>query len=801
MNIDFLKYNYHAQTEEYLDMLHSNNISPIITKPTRITNYTATLIDHIYTNNTNQMISGIATIDISDHLPTFCIVDIPLQKQKLKRYYRDYRQFDSELYLQDVKAIDWNSIYTESNDLNEIATKTISTLQLIVDKHVPRKLISQSKQKQFSKPWITNGILKSIKNKQGMYRTHFLSNNPVKTAEYKKYANKLNHLKTVSKRVYYCKQFNLHRNNLKVTWKLIGTLIKRNTKGQMSPSRIIMNNKTFTNKLDIAEQFNKYFISVGPSLASTIDDYDEVPTKYINKSPVSSFIMSPVEATQVCRLFQNLNENKTSLDIPNKLIKIASEPLSIPFAYIYNQSIANGIVPDVFKISRVTPIYKSGEVTDTGNYRPIATLSSFSKVLERLVYNQLYLFLEKNDIIYKYQFGFRKGYSTEQAILEITDNLNSAIDNKQITCGLFLDFSKAFDTVNHNILLSKLYTYGIRGTPFKWFQSYLCNRTQFVKIDEIESSMETITCGVPQGSTLGPLLFLLYINDLPNSSEKLSFRIFADDTNIFFTGSNPNEVEFTMNEEIKLVLKYCAINKLSVNFKKTNYMLITSSKKKIHLNIHNIDRKSYIKYLGIYLDEHLQWEPQIQHVNNKLAKNVGIINKLRNYLDFHMLKQLYYTLIYPYLNYGLASWGTAYKTRLNKICTKQNRCIRSMFFAHGREHVDSYYNLLGILKFENIYRLKVSLFIYKFKNDKSNTPAVLLNILIPASDIHSYNTRYAANQNFFKPSVRTNYGISTFKFSAIKIWESVPLELKRFPYMLFKKKYKRFLLSTQLTID
>ena len=210
--------------------------------------------------------------------------------------------------------------------------------------------------------------------------------------------------------------------------------------------------------------------------------------------------MSPVEAQQVCRLFQNLNENKTSLDIPNKLIKIASEPLSLPFTYtcIYNQSIANGIVPDLFKISRVTPIYKSGEVTDTGNYRPIATLSSFSKVLERLIYNQLYQFLEKNDIIYKYQLGFRKGYSTEQAILEITDNLNSAIDNKQITCGLFLDFSKVFDTVYHDILLSKLYTYRIPGTPFKWFKSYLSNRTQFVKIDEIESSMATITCGVPQ---------------------------------------------------------------------------------------------------------------------------------------------------------------------------------------------------------------------------------------------------------------------------------------------------------------
>ena len=194
-------------------------------------------------------------------------------------------------------------------------------------------------------------------------------------------------------------------------------------------------------------------------------------------------------------------------------------------SHYHKNPLHNGIVPDVSKISRVTPIYKSGEVTDTGNYRPIATLSSFSKVPERLIYNQLYLFLENNDIILKYQFGFRKGYSSEQAILEITDNLNSAIDNKQITCGLFLDFSKAFDTVNHDILLSKLYTYGIRGTPFKWFESYLCNRTQFVKIDENESSMKTITCGVPQGSTLGHCYscFILMTYQIPLRSSLLEY--------------------------------------------------------------------------------------------------------------------------------------------------------------------------------------------------------------------------------------------------------------------------------------
>ena len=188
-------------------------------------------------------------------------------------------------------------------------------------------------------------------------------------------------------------------------------------------------------------------------------------------------------------------------------------------------------------------MYKGGDATDPSNYRPIATLSPFSKVLERLVYNQLYSFIDKHQILYKYQFGFRKGYSTEQAILEITDNLKLATDKGQITYGLFLDLSKAFDTVNHKILLSKLYLYGIRGTPHNWFESYLHNRRQYVKIDSTKSSYENITCGIPQGSTLGPLLFLLYVNDLPNCVDKLSVRSFADDTNLFYSGDNLKQLE------------------------------------------------------------------------------------------------------------------------------------------------------------------------------------------------------------------------------------------------------------------
>ena len=174
-----------------------------------------------------------------------------------------------------------------------------------------------------------------------------------------------------------------------------------------------------------------------------------------------------------------------------------------------------------------------GDATDPANYRPISTLSSFSKVFEKLIYNHLYTFLEKYGIFVLVSIWFRKGYSTEQAVLEITDSRKKAMDKKLVTCGIFLDFSKAFDTINHDILLSKLYRYGIRGNPLRWFENYLYNRNQVFKIGDTISRSQTVICGIPQGSTLGPLLFLLYINDLPNCSSKLSFRIFADDTNMF----------------------------------------------------------------------------------------------------------------------------------------------------------------------------------------------------------------------------------------------------------------------------
>ena len=214
------------------------------------------------------------------------------------------------------------------------------------------------------------------------------------------------------------------------------------------------------------------------------------------------------------------------------------------------------------KLSKITPVDKGDDIIDPTNYRPISTLSVFTQIFEKLVYRQLLNYIEKYEILYQFQFGFRKGRSTERAIAEITDNLKNAIDNNLFTCGVFLDFAKAFDTVNHNLLLKKMEMYGIRGLPLQWFTNYLTNRQHYVFLAGMESSKQTIVCGVPQGCSLGPLLFLIYINDIPNCSEKLSFRIFADDTNIFASSPNATQLETLINQDLLKVKEWCDINRL-----------------------------------------------------------------------------------------------------------------------------------------------------------------------------------------------------------------------------------------------
>ena len=342
------------------------------------------------------------------------------------------------------------------------------------------------------------------------------------------------------------------------------------------------------------------------------------------------------------------------------------------------------------KIARVIPLLTTGYPMKLSNNRPVSILPLFSKLFERLMYNRLISFVNKHEISYSLQFGFRHGYSTSLAMIYLVDEISQSLDNGDYLLGLYLDFTKALDTANNAILLQKLEHYGARGVTLNWFKSYLSGRTQFVDYQGVRSTTCCITCGVPKGSILGPLSFLLYINDLYHVSSILVGLLFADDFNMFMSGKNPDELIHTTNKEMKKIANWLEINKLTLNIGKTHYMLFRNSDKKAHLTQKLVIRGQEIEMVEstkflVYLDSRLAWRNHIDYIKCKISRGTGIVCKARKYLNQSILISLYYVFMYPYLNYCVDVWGI--HTNLTQIlhwdCRKES-CVLLLGLQNSR---------------------------------------------------------------------------------------------------------------------
>ena len=802
-NINLL--NDNNKIENYKNEIQSQGTMQLVRSATRIspTSNNRTLLDHMYTNVfENKTNTFCIEYDISDHVPVITFLksnqnNVNNQATQ-KVLIRDLSNFNPDEFVNDLENKIPHLDLNGSLDVNQLWDNFELLFNSTLLQHAPLRPQTRRERKRKTKPYITNKILASIKEKKKLFKTALNNPSSENWKEYKKYRNKLTRDIEISKQNYYKTQFQYNQHNSKNTWKILNRIVNLKSKQKNNQIKIsTVPDNIITDNKQIANTFNHHFITIGEKINKTINN--NINTNYtLNNIPENkdTMFLNPITSYEVYNSIKQLNPNKaTRSDCSSvKFIQISASVISPVIAYIINKCIEQGVFPNQLKSAEVIPVFKKGDKLQITNYRPISLLSPFSKIFERHLHNEITKFINKYKILYPFQFGFRKNSSTEQAVTQITDNITQNLQNGETTFSIFIDLTKAFDSINHSILLSKLNKYGIRGVTAKLIKNYLTGRIQRTKVNGVFSQPEYVTCGIPQGSILGPLLFNLFINDLPEAS-LFSVRLFADDACLTLSSRDPNNLETSVNNELVKISNWLKINKILINYKKTNYIIFSKANLKKSFNItidgNQITRVNEAKYLGVYIDQKINWHRHIQQIKSKLSSASYIISKVRHYLNLNTLKLIYYSLVHPHLQYCVTSWGGASTTALQPIIKLQKRIIRNITKSPYNTHTKPLFVKFNILPFNILYELNVSILVHKIHH---NNYTGSYN-LTPLNKFHKHNTRLSKQNNFYQNFTRTKLAQSTFSSKGIKIWKKVPDELKNLPQHLFKTKLKQYLFN------
>ena len=774
-NIDILNYASHVHTAQFVDMMSSNGFLPLITRPSRVTATSATLIDNIFTNDIgdiNHSVQELFITDISDHFPVFHIAkQMEIEEKDAYIYKRLYGSQNKDNFCHAMSNISWDEI-SRATDTQQAFDTFHKHLVEMYNKHFPK--IRVKKKYNNRKPWLSEGLKNSIKQKNKLYLKFKKVSSALNDESYKCYKRKLQQLMKVAEKQHYHDLLVEYSNDIKKSWVVIKSIINKNKKPHIQGRFKIGENLITSDKELISNKFNDFFINIGPTLAKSIPCVNKSPPSYLGNRLTESIYLAPVNENEIGQLIKSLKDTTAGFDDLNSMcLKISSRFLLKPLTHICNLSISQGIFPEQLKIANVILLYKSDDSMSFNNYRPVSVLCVLSKIFEKIMYNRVAAFLEIFKILHDNQYGFRKKSSTHVALLTFIDKVIEAIEKGEYAIGVFLDFSKAFDTVDHQILLNKLDHYGIRVCALSWFKSYLSRRLQYVTYNGSQSSQQMIKCGVPQGSILGPLLFLIYINDLCIVCKSTEPVLFADDTNLFSSGSNAISLQDGVNNDLAIIAEWLKVNKLSLNIKKTHFMCFSAKNKSrpgISLQIDGeaIAEVNKSKFLGVVIDNKLSWKDHISFVCRKVARGIGVIIKARKVLHNESLKCLYYSFIYPYMIYCNQVWGSACKTNIESLQVLQKRAVRIILGVHPRSPSEPLFTTLKFLNCKNIFKYLIGRLMYRIYHGELH---VLHGFFTKNSNIHVHDTRQKCHYHL--PLCRTNLGKCGLRNVGASIWNNI----------------------------
>ena len=782
MNINLLDRN-NVHVNQYLCMLNSLNYIQTINKATRFPNggnsaYNPSCLDHIFINKLAQYTAPIYFADISDHCGVALYLEIddtpPPSNMKHKISFRLINDENITNFENIISHTNWNFL-VNINDVNEQFAAFQNYLNSAYRNCFPlkTKLISN---KRKNKPWITESTLAKIKQKSIYYKQY--KNGIISREENNRLKNRLNKEINRDKTTYYQTLLSNSKGNMKKSWKTLNSLL--GSKNKNSADKIFSNAVSDSDKLSVVNKFNDFFAGIGNALAEQMPDSMNPPI-FPSDHLRQNFYLFPPTHNEISKIIMNLKTTCTPTDVlPVKLLKKFSNILVIPITLLIENSILKGVFPSDLKIARITPIHKEGPFTEPSNFRPISSLFYLSKVYEKFFSQRLMKFCNKYSLISSKQFGFQSGISTSDALLSLTEDIYSAMDDKLHFLAAIIDVKKAFDCVNHNILLNKLERYGVRGVPLNWLTSYLADRKCYVEIGTYKSRMNTFNIGVPQGSILGPLLFLIYVNNLPKFSSTMQTQLFADDTIVFNTGTDINMLIDSTNNELIKLNDWTLAHKLTIHPDKTKLLVVSnriSASSNLSIQFLNTEthQTNCCKYLGILLDNKLSFKDHIKYINGKISRHTGILYKIRGNLPMKARLDYYYAFIYPYLSYNIIIWGSTFETHLQPLITQHKRTIRTITGAGFRDHTEPLFSRLKLLKLQDIYYFHLGTYMFRARSrgefaTQTNIQTRRLNDALPTRHLlaitqHAVSSTGPNFWNTLPPHIRSINTYSRFRKS------------------------------------